>query len=345
MSGIILTLFGGAGGVVAPVGLIVPYTSATAPTNWSLFTAANGRLLVGAGGSYASTTSGGSASPSISGALSATGSHTGSGFDGGNSYYLGAPSTTSNTSGSHSHTFSGTASAQDLYKTFTLIKCTAASMLPANSLLLAASTLAGLSNTEAATDRFIMAHATPGSTGGSSSLSGSVTSSTAGSHSHGDILVSGEGTTSRVAVYAGSHSHPTSISGSLNTKRIYLSAWTDAAAAFGVALGGIAMYEGTTAPTGWALCNGTAATPDLRDFFVRIGTTANHGTTSGNNSVSWAASTSNGASHSHNSGSALISNGGWAYHNSDGWSHTHTASGTTTITQPYYALSFIKYVG
>lgn len=32
--------------------------------------------------------------------------------------------------------------------------------------------------------------------------------------------------------------------------------------------GGIVMYEGTTAPPGWAICDGTNGTPDLRNRFV-----------------------------------------------------------------------------
>lgn len=35
-----------------------------------------------------------------------------------------------------------------------------------------------------------------------------------------------------------------------------------------VPIGGIIMFSGTTAPTGWALCNGQNGTPDLRDRFI-----------------------------------------------------------------------------
>ena len=46
--------------------------------------------------------------------------------------------------------------------------------------------------------------------------------------------------------------------------------------------GGIIMYTGVTAPSGWALCNGSNGTPDLRDKFV-IGAGLNYayGTTGG----------------------------------------------------------------
>ena len=53
-----------------------------------------------------------------------------------------------------------------------------------------------------------------------------------------------------------------------------------------IPVGGIIMWSGTTAPTGWALCNGSNGTPDLRDrFIVSSGNTYNIGDTGGANSV------------------------------------------------------------
>lgn len=46
--------------------------------------------------------------------------------------------------------------------------------------------------------------------------------------------------------------------------------------------GGIIMYTGVTAPSGWALCNGTNGTPDLRDkFIIGAGLNYPYGTTGG----------------------------------------------------------------
>ena len=45
------------------------------------------------------------------------------------------------------------------------------------------------------------------------------------------------------------------------------------------------MYNGSTAPSGWAICNGQNGTPDLRNRFI-VGTGAyNLGNTGGANSV------------------------------------------------------------
>lgn len=55
-----------------------------------------------------------------------------------------------------------------------------------------------------------------------------------------------------------------------NTTQIATTAFAQAAAAAAFPVGGIIMWSGTIAaiPTGWALCNGSNGTPDLRNRFV-----------------------------------------------------------------------------
>lgn len=55
-----------------------------------------------------------------------------------------------------------------------------------------------------------------------------------------------------------------------NTTQIATTAFATAAAAAAFPVGGIIMWSGTIAaiPTGWALCNGSNGTPDLRNRFV-----------------------------------------------------------------------------
>lgn len=53
-----------------------------------------------------------------------------------------------------------------------------------------------------------------------------------------------------------------------------------------VPVGGIIMWSGSTAPTGWALCDGQNGTPDLRDrFIVGAGSGYIPGDTGGANTV------------------------------------------------------------
>jgi hypothetical protein len=101
----------------------------------------------------------------------------------------------------------------------------------------------------------------------------------------------------------------------------------------GVPPGIITLWSGSTTPTGWALCNGSNGTPDLRDrFVVGAGTSYSVGDTGGNDNVSL--SEANLPSHDH-SGSGLYTNydGGhshsWSDTSSSAGSHEHSGSTNT----------------
>ena len=67
----------------------------------------------------------------------------------------------------------------------------------------------------------------------------------------------------------------------------------------GVPTGTIVMYNGDSAPSGWAICNGQNGTPDLRDkFIVSTGSSYNRGDTGGASSVTL--TTNQMPSHDHN---------------------------------------------
>ena len=94
-----------------------------------------------------------------------------------------------------------------------------------------------------------------------------------------------------------------------------------AVAGFTVPVGGIIMWSGSVAsvPAGWALCNGSNGTPDLRDrFVVGAGGTRAPGVTGGAAS----GTTSSAGAHSHTG-----STGGTALTVAQIPGHTHT--GTT----------------
>ena len=117
--------------------------------------------------------------------------------------------------------------------------------------------------------------------------------------------------------------------------------------------GMIMMYNSSSAPSGWYLCNGSNGTPDLRDrFIVGAGNSYSHGATGGSVTatdnvsinVSVSGSTSGGGSHSFNAGifrpaSHTVASSGHQH----SWSGSGSGSDTVSIDtrSPYYALTFI----
>ena len=69
--------------------------------------------------------------------------------------------------------------------------------------------------------------------------------------------------------FTGTPAAPTAVAGT-NTTQLATTAFATAAALAAFPAGGIIMWSGSIAsiPSGWALCNGSSGTPDLRDRFV-----------------------------------------------------------------------------
>jgi microcystin-dependent protein len=104
-----------------------------------------------------------------------------------------------------------------------------------------------------------------------------------------------------------------------------------------VPVGFIGMWSGSTAtvPTGWALCDGTNGTPDLRDrFIVGAGSTYAVGATGGANTVTL--TTSQIPSHSHDISSVGVTNTVGAHthaYTDPGHFHTSTWSNINDFNQ------------
>ena len=113
--------------------------------------------------------------------------------------------------------------------------------------------------------------------------------------------------------------------------------------------GMILMYTGTTAPTGWALCDGTNGTPNLRDkFIVGSGSTYSNGDTGGQADAIV-------PDHTHTTsidgGHVIPGNGGTSYPYGGAGTYASTIfsmnnptngeSVTNKNLPPYYALCFI----
>lgn len=148
-----------------------------------------------------------------------------------------------------------------------------------------------------------------------------------------------------------------------------------------IPVGLIAMWSGasTAIPAGWALCDGSNGTPDLRNRFV-IGATSTYAVGASGGATSFSLAEANLPSHTHPFSGTTASNGdhshtisGWNHDSTGGarpnyfdpisgdttrtlttnttGAHTHTVSGTTDATgtgtavsflPPYFALCYIQ---
>ena len=113
-----------------------------------------------------------------------------------------------------------------------------------------------------------------------------------------------------------------------------------------VPIGGIILWSGSVAsiPAGWALCNGSSGTPDLRNrFVIGAGGSYSPGATGG--------ATTTTVNHTHSissTTSGAVSGTGGVFYSGGTQGHTHSISGTTdsgstsvSVLPPYYALAFI----
>ncbi len=329
-----------------PSGLIIPYNSASAvPTDWTAYSSADGKFIVGAGSTYAVGNSSKS-STSLTKATNNSGAHT----DGianepadGSTSWIGGSS-----AGDHTHTLTMTYA--PAYRKMILIKANSdLAQLPINGTVFGKSDLSASATNILSGDSKLFGADSAASNGSASVTVTNVTS--AGSHTH----ATQSGTANEVGgTYCfsvpatGAHSDHT-CTAVLNTdsvKKAILTAWSNASAAFNAVSGMIGMYENTTPPAGWYLCDGNNGTMDLRDYYIFIGTTGTHGTSSGNNTVSvniTIGSSSN--THNHQTGNHLEEGDAAVLHGS--YSNTHSHDGTITgsshaFIPVYYSLAFIQ---
>lgn len=347
-----LILPGGFG--TLPDGAIVLDTSTTLPAGYAAFTTANGKYIMGAGGTYSAGATGGAADTSAwSGDTSTSGAHSGStgflaaltqGAVGGNS-----ASNITDTSANHLHTWSAVAATMDLYRRrHKLAKRTgSSSTIPASMLVFG---IAGLSHPDVArvltgAGRLVMADTVVADAGAASQSHSATIASANMSHKHyqhGSLYAqdfapySDRKNASSEITYAHTHTLSLSLVAAIKRRKLALYGGTTD---YPVLAGMIVLHEGTV-PSGWSLCDGTAGTPDMRDFLVEIAASGQESASAGNNTVA-ASGTSGSYGHSHLVGNDTDGPVCATQMHSETVYHSHTVSASQSYTPAWYGLKFI----
>lgn len=340
--------------------IIAATTSASIGSDFSEFTSWNdGRFL------YGSTTSGatgGSYNVSNFG-LSSGGSHnTNSSSQRIFQRISGGSANTSaygpNTAGSHSHSMSGTSSHVPKRANLRLIQAnTDGAEIPVGAIFFSDQASLGASDDDCTTlndqDAYLYPHTSTGITNASNSWGS--TTSTSDSHNHhpmGGRSSFGGGVNCNGASLptienaggsngGGSHNHSLGGSMSARVKCCILKAFERVAASEPIEASTIAMWDSNNGspPSNWNVCDGTNGTPDLRDHFVKFGTSSLGGT-EGDGKISVSVSTGS-KSHSHSYSSNKT---GWGcnYAHASSKSHSHSGSQTQNYTPQYRTVVFIK---
>ena len=340
-----------------PDAAILMFDETTLPSGYADFTAANGKYIMGAGGTYAAGATGGSAATgALSGTTSTNGAHPtegtlfpanqSGGLDSGYNY-----TDVADTSADHSHSWSAPSVTMDLLRRRQRLakRSGSSATIPATMLVFG---IPGLSHPDVAritanNGRLIMADSVNANAGSATTAITVTIASANMAHKHYDKASGSiQAISYNPSSYQGSgelnwtHTHTvasSSIAAAVKRRKLALyGGVTD----YPVLAGMIVLYEGAV-PAGWTLCDGSAGAPDMRDFMVEIAATGQEGVSAGNNTVAASGLTSL-YGHSHAIGAELGS-----YHkensiyHSDTIYHRHTVSGSQSYTPPWYGLKFI----
>lgn len=341
-----------------PDGAIVLYTGASVPAGYTAFTAANGKYIMGESGTKAIAATGGAAATGTwSGTTATGGAHRG---DASNSFQAGTSggfagfgiSAEDHTSsvGGHTHTWTAAAATMDLYRrrhTFCK-KVTAAATAPVSIMVFG---LANISHPNVArvltgAGRLLMPDTTIADAGAATQALSATVASANMSHTH-FTQVSGQSQdfapydnivkNTVEATWAHVHTASLTLTAAIKRRKLALYGGTSD---YPMVPGMIVLWDGGANPSGWVTCDGTAGTPDMRDFLLEIAASGQESASAGNNTVA-ASSTSGNYGHSHwesdrTDGPVPITiyHAGTVYHN-------HTLSASQSFTPPWYALRFI----
>jgi len=357
-----------------PSGAIVIWDGGEIPTNFSAFSAANGKLLVGAGGAYAQGASGGTGwNVTITGTTTTNGAH--STWTSEFQDYFSSPSQSNPELGTpagstgdpaHAHGFTaGPVTLNPLRAQRRLIQATTSvATIPSGAKLFGVAGLvgAGWERDTAANGRTIEAAATTASVGVASHTLDITLASADDTHRHfGAPAQFTEGAPPtyhpdwpgyEIFYYlfealagGGPHTHTDKVKITASLKRRRLALY-GASAAAPLLPGHIVLWQGGAVPADWLLCDGTNGTPDCRDFFIEIAGTGNEGTSAGDNTASVVSQLGyqSSVSHQHRGPQRPTTyrvRGNYGH--IDNIRHSHRINASAAISPPYYALALIMY--
>jgi len=351
-----------------PVGGLLPFSGAVAPDGYEIFSDADGRYIVGAGGAYSDGSTGGSSViPGWSGSVSG-GGHSGSrnmliwgnrgpnpGFDIPYSQF------TPPYVGDHTHacTVADSAPLNPSGRKSVWIKKTGApGPVPEGGEVLSDGELisSALAAVSSFLGRIIMADDINANYGSNSASAVASIVSASDSHTHsgqmyervmtGPISGAFEYTFEYVSG-GGSHNHGGAATGTYtpNVRRRRLAVYMatkDSPIQPGCVIG---FDPSEVLPPGWSVCDGTDGTVDLRGFFVERSSVGAAGTSGGNNTAQYFATTASDMGHNHVGDSRGYYQPYTEWWHADSVSHNHSLSGTRPFIPPYYAMTFIQYTG
>ncbi|MFH1429232.1 MAG: hypothetical protein ABIH39_05760, partial [Candidatus Margulisiibacteriota bacterium] len=331
-----------------PENAIIPFNDTSLPSGWEWFTDANGKLIVGAGDTYSSTDTGGDISHSYTCTSVCHG-----GDDAHTTTFAYAAGSGGNTiqgliheSRCHSHEVSFSYLPE--YQTLKFIRAVSdRTSIPEHGVILkelSSNPDSGSLSRAFNSNKFLGASSTIGTGGGSMN---SRSASTVYDHLHYASLGGpGSGDIGPLMLMAGQHSHatPWAVDDVIqNIKRSYLAAYE--ASADYIATGYIiVMWESSTPPDGWVLCDGNNNSPDLRNYFIVLSDDGNLGTQTGDNTIEFDITLSTTGNHTHVAASnGVCDSTDLAEHPSHAdFDHNHGAKNDTiSYTPTYYALTFI----
>ena len=329
-----------------PLGAIIPLTGAGAvPSGWTLWSTADNTAIIGAGAAFAVGATGGGAAVTLT--VSDPGTHTfgAAGFRGGGGSWAG-----NTADGAHVHTGSVVTLAHPYYGTRFIKLDAAGIMVPQYGIVMfhSGSIPGALTQYAAGIDNVFRAVASASSGGSTTPLA---TLAADGVHNHGGNEGGSTGGSQGgnwKGQTPGTHIHTRTMSITFNVYRrsMHLAYPNSAAVDINDFTSPIIMYESTTPPEGWLLCNGSNGTPDMRDYMIRVTTTVlSPGVAYGDGTVKdtvGGASSSLGAHDHDNNDKCGDCSSDNAYHASISGAHPHTVTLPAASWRPaYYGLAFM----